>query len=87
MTDKQYDFELSEKDMRKLLSEISRMPDFDEDIQPVTMQEVEAIEASYQAAEAELLEKYFTCKHCGSPKAHYRKWGYRCPNRCEDEQP
>lgn len=31
------------------------------------------------------LQSVFACEKCGAKKVHYRKWGYRCPNRCEDE--
>lgn len=31
------------------------------------------------------LQSVFTCEKCGANKVHYRLYGYRCPNRCEDE--
>ena len=41
---------------------------------------------SIEARELEKeLEDVFTCKHCGAKKVHYRKWGYKCPHRCDDK--
>jgi len=48
MTNKRNEFELGNKEIRKLLSEISA---FDDEIQPASLQEVGEIEASYQASQ------------------------------------
>lgn len=33
----------------------------------------------------ETFKGVFICEKCGANKVHYRLYGYRCPNHCEDE--
>lgn len=49
-------------------------------IQALARHVIEAYEPS-----ANPLDTIFVCEKCGANKVHYRLYGYRCPNRCEDE--